>query len=296
MEWQTVNRKGGGQGLEPWGTGPAHAVDDSYAKFNLSTCPIHLHQASPGEQGSGKGQTLQGPGQGCQSLPRGAQKPQPQARGGKSRTDNGGSKMPEVSQTHTIGQPERSAVRAAANFPRGMSRKPTPSPKSTGPASVKTGGGGSSSGASSGTFLCLSCKRRSRPGRDCQRRKEHTAKEGRVHREMVSNNGQRRPSQRGSRNSVGTAPSCTERPSQPGSETRFSHGKNAQGQSQGAEMRRTTPPGGSFFASCPCRRRRGQLRAEGSTGKCCPQTARTPPGGCSYAIVLRGHKRPRQIC
>ena len=90
--------EGWGQGLEPWGTGPAHAINDSHAEFNLSVCPIHLHQASPGEQKAGEGQTFQRPWQGCQILPRGAQGPQPQARRGTSRTNNRGSQMPEVSE------------------------------------------------------------------------------------------------------------------------------------------------------------------------------------------------------
>ena len=142
--------EGWGQGLEPWGTGPAHAINDSYAKFNLSTCPVHLHQASPGEQGSGKGQTLQGPGQGCENLPRGAQGPQPETHGGTSRTNNRGSQMPEVSEhiqlDYQSGMP---LVRLQAS--PGECLQNQPPPKSTGPASVKTGGGASSSGSSSGT-------------------------------------------------------------------------------------------------------------------------------------------------
>ena len=79
MAWQTVSPEGWGQGLEPRGPGPALAVNDSNAKFNLSTCPIHEHQASPGEQGTGKGQTSQGAGQGCAVFPRGKQEPQPES-------------------------------------------------------------------------------------------------------------------------------------------------------------------------------------------------------------------------
>ena len=136
--------------------------------------------------------------------------------------------------------------------------------------------------------LCICCKRRSRPGRFPQRREGHSAKESRIHRKVVGHDGQGRPSPRGPRKPTRTAPSCPQRPSQPGSETRFCHGQDAESQSQGREMPRTTPPGGSIFESCPCRRRRGQLRVESSPGKCSPQV-RTPPGGCSYAIVIRGH-------
>ena len=90
-----------------------------------------------------------------------------------------------------------------------------------------------------GNLLCFRSQRRNRPGRECQRRKGHPAKESRINREMVGGHGQRRPSPRGPRKPARTAPSCLERPSQPGSETRFSHGQNAQSQSQSAEVRRT---------------------------------------------------------
>ena len=73
-----------------------------------------------------------------------------------------------------------------------------------------------------GNLLCLRCQRRNRPGRDCQRRKGHAAKEGGIYREMAGSHGQRRPSQGGPRKPTRPAPSCIERPSQPGGETRFS--------------------------------------------------------------------------
>ena len=69
MAWQNVSRKGGGKGWNNGGTGPALAINNSNAKFNLSACPIHLHQASPGEQGTGKGQTPKGQGKGVKSSP-----------------------------------------------------------------------------------------------------------------------------------------------------------------------------------------------------------------------------------
>ena len=58
-----------GQGLEPRGTGPTLAINDSNAKFNLSACPIHLHQASPGSKGQGKGRPPKGQGRGIKSSP-----------------------------------------------------------------------------------------------------------------------------------------------------------------------------------------------------------------------------------
>ena len=49
-------------------------------------------------------------------------------------------------------------------------------------------------------------------------------------------------------------------------------------------MRRATPPGGSIFARCPCRRKRGQLRAKSSTRKRGPKTAGTPPGDAAMQL------------
>ena len=162
--------EGWGQGLEPWGTGPAHAVNDSYAKFNLSTCPVHLQQASPGEQGSGKGQGLQGTGKGCENLPRGAQSPQPETRGGTSSTDNRRSQMPEVSEhiqlDYQSGMP---IVRLQAS--PGNTSKTSPPPKSTGPASVKTGGGASLSGSSSGTSYASVVKGETGPAENAKEEK-----------------------------------------------------------------------------------------------------------------------------
>ena len=61
--------EGWGQGLEPRGAGPALAINDSNAKFNISACPIHEHQASPEEQGQGKGKPSKGQGKGVKSSP-----------------------------------------------------------------------------------------------------------------------------------------------------------------------------------------------------------------------------------
>ena len=280
--------EGWGQGLEPWGTGPAHAINDSYAKFYLSTCPVHLQQASPGEQRSGKGQNLQGTGKGCENLPRGAQSPQPETRGGESRTNHRRSQMPEVSEhiqlDYQSGMP---IVRLQASPGECLQNKPPP--EEHWPGQRQNWWGCILVWLFLGNILCFCCKRRNRPGRERQGRKEHPAKESRVDRKVVSDNGQRRPSPRGSRKPTRTAPSCLERSPQPGGKTGLSHGKAEKGQSQGREMSRATPPGGSLFENCICRRRRrSQLRVEGSPRKCGPK-ARTPPGGCSYAIVIRRH-------
>ena len=285
-----ASSEGWGQGLEPWGTGPAHAINDSNAKLDFSIGPVHMHQASPGEQGARKGQTLQGTGQGRQDFPRGTKESQPETRGGKSRTNDRRSEVPEVPEHIQLdNQSGLPFVRLQAS--PGECLQNHPRTEKHWPGQRENWWGWIIVWCFLGNLLCLCCKRRNRPGRSRQGRKECPTKESGVNREMAGCHGQRRPSPRGPRKSVRTAPSCTERPSQPGGETRFSHGKNAQSQSQSAEVRGTTPPGGRILVRCPCRRRGGQLRAEGSPRKCGPKTAGSPPGGCRYAIVLRGHKR-----
>ena len=272
--------EGWGQGPE-WGSRPALAIDDSNAEFNFSACPIHLHQVSPGEQRTRKGQTSQGAGQRTQVFPRGKKESQPETRGGESRTDYRGSEMPEVSEYLQLDN------QSGLPFVR-LQTSPGECPQSTLPPEERWPGqsenwwGWIVLWCILGNLLCFRCQRRNRPGRDSERRKGHTAKEGRIPRETASHNGRRRSSPRGLRKPTGPAPSCPERPSQPRGETRFSHGQSAQSQSQGAEVRRTTPPGGSLFELCPCRRRRSQLRVESCTGERSPKTARTPPGGCCY--------------
>ena len=180
------------------------------------------------EQGARKGPTSQGAGQGSQVFPGERKSPnlKPEEQRAEPTTEE--VKCPKCPNTHNW--TTRAVCRSCGcKLPqRNVSKPPRPQ-KSAGPASVKTGGDGSSTtGASFGNLLCLCCQRRNRPGRNCQRRKGHPAKESRINREMVGGHGQRRPSQRGPRKPTRTAPSCLERSPQPGSETRFSHGQNAQ--------------------------------------------------------------------
>ena len=124
MEWQTVNRKGGGKG---WNHGVQDqlmqsmtAMQNSISQLAQSICT----RPPPGSKGQGKGKPSKGQGkgvksspgerkspnlkpeedraeptgQGSQVFPRGTKKSQPQARGGQSRTYNRGSEMPEVSK------------------------------------------------------------------------------------------------------------------------------------------------------------------------------------------------------
>ena len=43
-----------GQGLEPRGSGPTLAVNDSNAKFDISACPVHCTKPPPGSKGQGR--------------------------------------------------------------------------------------------------------------------------------------------------------------------------------------------------------------------------------------------------
>ena len=286
MEWQTVNRN---HGVQDQLVQSMTAMQNSISQLAQSICT----RPPPGSKAQGKGKSSKGQGKGAKSSPGERKSPNLKPEEERAEPTTEEVKCPKCPNTYNW--TTRVVCRSCGcKLLQGNVTKTRPSQKSPGPASAKTGGGGSSSGASSGTSYASVVKGEAGPteaSKEEKGTKGHPAKESRIDREVVGCHGQRRPSQRGPRKSARTAPSCIERPSQPGSETRFSHGENAQSQSQGAEMRRTTPPGGSIFAVCPCRRRRGQLRAESSTGKCCPKTARTPPGGCSYAIVLRGHQR-----
>ena len=150
MEWQTVNRKGGGKG---WNHGVQDqlmqsmtAMQNSISQLAQSICT----RPPPGEQGTGQGQTLQGSGKGCESLPGERKAPNLKPTEERAEPTTEEVKCPKCPNTYNW-TTRVYAVRAAASFPRGMPPSPPPPPKSTGPASVKTGGGTSSSGSSSGT-------------------------------------------------------------------------------------------------------------------------------------------------
>ena len=283
MEWQTVNRKGGGKG---WNHGVQDqlmqsmtAMQNSISQLAQSICT----RPPPGSKGQGKPRPSKGQGKGVKSSPGGTKESQPQARGGKSRADNRGSEMPEVSEhiqlDHQGGLP---FVRLQAS--PGECLQNTPLSEEHWPGQRENWWGWIVFWCFLGKLLCLRCQRRNQPGRDCERREGHPAKESRLSGETACHVGKRRPSPRGSRISTRTAPSCSQRSSQPGSETRFSRGQNAQSRGQGPEVRRATPPGGSFLEICPRRKRRGQLRAESCAGKCRPKTARTPSGDAAMQL------------
>ena len=127
MEWQTVNRKGGGKG---WNHGVQDqlmqsmtAMQNSISQLAQSICT----RPPPGSKGQGKGKPSKGQGKGVKTSPRGAQSPQPETHGGTSRTDNRGSQMPEVSEhiqlDHQSGMP---IVRLQASPGECLQNQPPP--------------------------------------------------------------------------------------------------------------------------------------------------------------------------
>ena len=186
-----VSRKGGGKG-GTMGYKTSIAINDSNAEFNLSACPTICTKPRPRSKGQGKGRPLKRQGKGVKSSP---EESQPQARGGESRTYHRKNQVPEVSEHLQLdNQNGLPFVRLQAS--QGNVSKAPPSQKSAGPASVKTGGGGSSSVLRrEPLMLPLSKEKPARP-----RRKGHPAKESRILRETASHDGQRRSSPRGPRN------------------------------------------------------------------------------------------------
>ena len=79
MARQTVSRKGGGKG---WNQGVQDQLLQSMTAMQNSISQLAQSmntRPAPGEQGTGKGQTSQGAGQGRKVFPRGKKESQPQS-------------------------------------------------------------------------------------------------------------------------------------------------------------------------------------------------------------------------
>ena len=286
MEWQTVNRKGGGKG---WNHGVQDqlmqsmtAMQNSISQLAQSICT----RPPPGSKGQGKGKSSKGQGKGVKSSPGERKRPNLKPEEERAEPTTEEVKCPKCPNTYNW--TTRVVCRSCGcKLPQGNVSKAPPSQKSAGPASGKTGGGGSSSGASSGTSHASVVKGETGPAETAKEEKGTQQKKAEPLEKLLATLTKDDPLREDHEHQLEQLRAALKDP-----RNRFSHGQNAQSQSQGAEVRRTTPPGGRIFARCPCRRRRSQLRAESSPGKCGPKTAGTPPGGCSYAIVLRGHQRP----
>ena len=144
MAWQYVSRKGGGKGRN------SGVQDQLLQSMTAIACPIHLHQASPVKQGTRKGQTSQGQGKEVKSSPGERKSPNLKPEEERAEPTTEEVKCPKCPNTYNW--TTRVVCRSCGcKLPQGNVPK-APSPqKSVGPANVKTGGGGSSSGASSGT-------------------------------------------------------------------------------------------------------------------------------------------------
>ena len=151
MEWQTVHhRKGGGKG---WNHGVQDqlmqsmtAMQNSISQLAQSICT----RPPPGSKGQGKGKPSKGQGKGVKTSPGERKSPNLKPEEERAEPTTEEVKCPKCPNTYNW--TTRVVCRSCGcKLPQGNVSKTTPAPKSTGPASVKTGGGGSSSGASSGT-------------------------------------------------------------------------------------------------------------------------------------------------
>ena len=269
MAWQTVSRKGGGKG---WNQGVQDQLLQSMTAMqnSISQLAQSMNTRPPlGSKGQGKGKPPKGQGKGPAFSPGKRKNPNLKPTEERAEPTTEEVKCPKCPNTQLDYQSGLPLVRLQAS--------PGDCPQSAGQANVKTGGVGSSSGASSGTSYASVVKGDTGPARDSQRRKGHSAKESRFSGETARHAGQRRLCLRGPRKPARTAPSCFERPSQPGGETRFGHGQNAQSRGQGPEMRRATPPGGSFLEICPCRKEEASSELKVHQNHASPVASHTSP-------------------
>ena len=150
MEWQTVNRKGGGKG---WNHGVQDqlmqsmtAMQNSISQLAQSICT----RPPPGSKGQGKGKPSKGQGKGVKTSP--GERKAPNLKPTEERAEPTTEEVKCPKCPNTYNWTTRVVCRSCScKLPQGNASKPSPPPKSTGPASVKTGGGASSSGSSSGT-------------------------------------------------------------------------------------------------------------------------------------------------
>ena len=150
MEWQTVNRKGGGKG---WNHGVQDqlmqsmtAMQNSISQLAQSICT----RPPPGSKGQGKGKPSKGQGKGVKTSP--GERKAPNLKPTEERAEPTTEEVKCPKCPNTYNWTTRVVCRSCGcKLPQGNASKISPPPKSTGPASVKTGGGASSSGSSSGT-------------------------------------------------------------------------------------------------------------------------------------------------
>ena len=150
MAWQYVSRKGGGKGrnsgVQDQLLQSMTAMQNSISQFAQSICT----KPPPGSKGQGKGRPPKGQGKGVKASPRERKSPNLKPEEERAELTTEEVKCPKCPNTYNW--TTRAVCRSCGcKLPQGNVSKTPPSQKSAGPASVKTGGGGSSSGASSGT-------------------------------------------------------------------------------------------------------------------------------------------------
>ena len=170
MEWQTVNRKGGGKG---WNHGVQDqlmqsmtAMQNSISQLAQSIC----NRPPPGSKGQGKGKTSKGQGKGVKTSP--GERKAPNLKPTEERAEPTTEEVKCPKCPNTYNWTTRVVCRSCGcKLPQGNASKTSPPPKSTGPASVKTGGGASLSGSSSGTSYASVVKGETGPAENAKEEK-----------------------------------------------------------------------------------------------------------------------------
>ena len=150
MAWQYVSRKGGGKGrnggVQDQLLQSMTAMQNSISQLAQSICT----KPPPGSKGQGKGKPPKGQGKGVKSSPGERKSPNLEPEEERAEPTTEEVKCPKCPNTYNW--TTRVVCRSCrCKLPQGNVHKAPSPPKSVGPANVKTGGGGSSSGASSGT-------------------------------------------------------------------------------------------------------------------------------------------------
>ena len=170
MEWQTVNRKGGGKG---WNHGVQDqlmqsmtAMQNSISQLAQSICT----RPPPGSKGQGKGKPSKGQGKGAKTSP--GERKAPNLKPTEERAEPTTEEVKCPKCPNTYNWTTRVVCRSCGcKLPQGNASKTSPPPKSTGPASVKTGGGTSLSGSSSGTSYASVVKGETGPAENAKEEK-----------------------------------------------------------------------------------------------------------------------------
>ena len=166
--------EGWGQGPDQWGSGPALAINDSNAKFHLTACPIHLHQASPGSKGQGKGRPPKGQGKGVKTSPGERKSPNLKPEEERAEPTTEEVKCPKCPNTYNW--TTRAVCRSCGcKLPQGNVSKANPPSEERWPGQCENWWGWIFLWCFLGNLLCFRCQKRNRPGRDSQRRKGHPA-------------------------------------------------------------------------------------------------------------------------